>query len=319
MSGSTAPTFDLEAIRPVVVEDDVIAAVRDAYLAQARSEVVSPLPGQLLFEDPPGDCHLKYGYLRGAPVFVIKVAIGFYQNAARGLPSNNGMVLVFDKATGQTIAILQDQGWLTSWRTAAGGAIAATAGAPTAVSALGIMGTGHQAHLQARWSARALRTNQVVIWGRSAGAAEALAQDLTAEGVDAQATTSVDALCRSCNVIITCTPADKPILPDAAVQPGTHIVALGADSPGKQELDPALFRRASIVLTDDHAQCLHHGEFGHGVNTGNISAEADGLLGDLLAGRTVPSRSGDITIADLTGLAAQDIAIADLVCRTLMR
>lgn len=318
MPGPTAPTFDLETIRPVVVERDVIAAVRDAYVTHARGEVVSPVPGQLLFDDPPGDCHLKYGYLRTAPVFVIKVAMGFYQNVARGLPTNNGMVLVFDKATGQTVAILQDQGWLTSWRTAAGGAIAATAGAPTSVSALGVIGTGHQANLQARWSARALKTNRIVIWGRAIAAAEALARDLCSEGFEAQAVASVDALCRGCNVIVTCTPADQPILPSASVRPGTHIVALGADSPGKQELDPVLFRRASLVLTDDHAQCLHHGEFGHAVKTGDIPAEADVMLGDLLAGRTPPARPGDVTIADLTGLAAQDIAIADLVCRKLL-
>ena len=318
MPRPAVPSFDLEAIRSVVSEDAVLAAVRDAYVAHARGEVVSPPPGQLLFDSPPGDCHVKFGYLRRGPVFVIKVAMGFYENAARNLPTNNGMVLVFDRTTGQTVAILQDEGWLTSWRTAAGGALAARAGAPPVVTGLGIMGTGHQASLQARWSARVLGTSRVVVWGRSAAAAETLAQELRQEGFEADATLSVDALCERCNVIVTCTPASTPILASAAVRPGTHLVAIGADSPGKQELDPALFRRARLILTDDHTQCLHHGDFGAAVRSGDIAADADISLGSHLAGTSGSPRAGDITIADLTGLAAQDIAIAGLVCSRLL-
>ncbi len=251
-------------------------------------------------------------------MFVIKIAMAFYANAERGLSTNNGMVLVFDKNTGRTVAILQDEGWLTSWRTAAGVALAAQAGAPTGVEALGIMGTGHQASLQARWTARALGASCVVVWGRSAASAEALAKELRSEGFDAAATASINALCERCQVITTCTPARAPILSSASVRAGTHIVAMGADSPGKQELDPALFRRARVIMTDDHAQCLDHGDFAHAAREGAVPPDADVSLGDVIAGHRPLSRTGDITIADLTGLPAQDIAIATLICSKLL-
>ena len=84
-----------------------------------------PPPGELLFDDPPGDCHIKFGYLKSSDTFTVKIATGFWKNPARGLPSSNGVVLVFSRNTGELCSILQDEGWLTDIRTAAAGAVAA--------------------------------------------------------------------------------------------------------------------------------------------------------------------------------------------------
>jgi ornithine cyclodeaminase len=118
---------------------------------------------------------------------------------------------------------------------------------------------------------------------------------------------------RDCNVIVTATPAKAPLFDADLVRPGTHLVAMGADSPGKQELPSQLFARAAHILTDDHAQCLDHGDFGNAVRAGLVDENADLMLGHLLSHSVVPSRNPeDITIVDLTGIAAEDIAVAGL-------
>ena len=320
MSGiqTKLPVFDLDQIRASLVRDDILAAVREAFVRHARGEVVSPVPGQLLFNDPPGDCHIKYGRFHDGPTFVVKIAMGFYENAALGLPVNNGLVAVFDARTGATLAILQDAGWLTSWRTAAAGALAAVAGAPAVVTSLGIVGAGHQAENQARWVAPALGTRRVAILGRYRDEADRIVGKLRGTGLDAMAVDTVGELFGACNVVVTCTPSSTVVVPASVVRPGTHIVGLGADSPGKQELDPALFSRADVIMTDDHDQCVDHGDFSHAVRLGLAKSDTDVSLGAVLAGLQVGRRrDDDITIADLTGIAAQDIAIATLAWERL--
>ncbi|NWB26167.1 ornithine cyclodeaminase [Pseudomonas gingeri] len=312
------PVHDWPSLRAVLRHDAVVGAIREAFVRHADGQVVAPAPGELLFDQPPGDCHIKYGYFKGGPVFVIKIAMGFYDNALHGLPTNNGLMAVFDARTGQTLALLNDEGWLTSWRTAASGALAAVAMAPKHITALGILGTGHQAELQALWASVALGIDKVVIWGRAPHKAEALATRLREEGVDAHAATKVEALLQQCNVIITCTPATEPLFAAAAVRPGTHIVALGADSQGKQEIDPQLFQIASRVVADDIRQCTDRGDLGYAVRDGLLETASIVLLGDVLSGKAKGREREDaITIVDLTGLAAHDVAIATLAIEAL--
>jgi ornithine cyclodeaminase len=314
------PIFRLADMRTVVRRDDMLRVTRDAFIQHAEGKVVSPLPGQLSFEEPPGDCHIEFGYIRGGSIFVIKVAIGFYDNPTQGLPSNNGMVLVFDAKTGMTRAILQDEGWLTSWRTAAAGALAAQAGAPANVTAIGIVGAGHQAELQAQWVSALLGVKRVWIWARNKDKAVPVVDRLRRQGLDASAADSVDRLFGECSVVLTCTPAAAPVVPDSVVRAGTHIVALGSDGPGKQELDAKILARAAAIVTDDHVQCPAYGEFYHAVSAGHIAADCDLLLGRVLADEAIVRKTDrDIIVADLTCLPAQDVAIATLVVGLLER
>ena len=128
------------------------------------------------------------------------------------------------------------------------------------------------------------------------------------------------ALCGWANVLIATTPSPEPLIRSEWVKPGTHIVALGADNPGKAELDPLLVARCALIATDDHGQCLHHGDFGHAVRAGLVREDADRPLGEMLSA-TSPApftRKADmITMVDLTGLAAQDDAIASFFYRAM--
>jgi len=102
------------------------------------------------------------------------------------------------------------------------------------------------------------------------------------------------------------------------IQPGQGIVAIGADSKGKTEIDPAIFIKATNIVTDDHEQCTRHGEFGYALRAGHISDSADLSLGNCLSGASKITRlDNEITVVDLTGLGAQDLAIATLVWKNL--
>ena len=315
----TLPVIPKADIQAAVTEEEILEATRQALIAQAEGLVHSPPPGQLLLEAANGDCHIKYGAMSGADSFAIKVATGFYDNPTKGLPVTNGLILVMDARTGQPVCLLDDEGWLTNMRTAAAGALAAGAAAPDKISALGIIGAGEQAELQALWTAGLLNISDIHIWARRQEQAEGLAARLKGRELKARAAAATVDLLADCNLVMTCTPAKAPLFPADEVRPGSHIVALGADSPGKQELDPALFARAALILTDSRAQALDHGDFGHAAacrpGRGRMPPLIWGMssMGNARAGR----RTDQITIADLTGIAAQDIAMADLVRRKL--
>ncbi len=127
---------------------DVVAEIERGFVAYSRGECVVPPVGELIFDEPPGEVHIKYGYVRGEEHYVVKVASGFYGNAKLGLPSGQGMMILFRQATGEPVLVLLDEGRLTDERTAAAGAAAARLLAPPEIEAIGIFGTGIQARLQ---------------------------------------------------------------------------------------------------------------------------------------------------------------------------
>ncbi len=113
------------------------------------------------------------------------------------------------------------------------------------------------------------------------------------------------------NLIVTATPSRGPLLQRGWIRPGTHITALGADGPGKQELDPAIAAEADVVVADSLAQCVAYGELSHAVNAGLLAPSRIVELGDALAqGRSLRRSDDQITLADLTGIGVQDAAIA---------
>lgn len=308
----------LDEIAAVIEPRGVIDAVRNGLIAHARGLVQSPMPGHLDFSEPRGDCHIKFGHLRGDPFYVVKIASGGYENERLGLPVNDGLVVVLSAVTGQIVTILLEQGWLTAWRTAAAGALAAGALAPKDTEAIGVFGSGLQAALQVEWLREVVPCRRVVAWARRPEKAIELCRQLQELDFTAEAVTSPADVVRRARLIIMATAATAPLFSASDLEPGSHVTAVGSDSPGKQELDPACFQRAACIATDDHRQCLALGDFGVAVRAGAVSSDSDVSLGSLLGG-DIPYQRGpaDITIADLTGLAAQDIAIASWVAERL--
>jgi ornithine cyclodeaminase/alanine dehydrogenase-like protein (mu-crystallin family) len=304
--------FTIDDLRPLLNKRAVINVVRNALIRHANGEVQSPMPGHLLFQQHNGDCHIKYGHMAGDLNFAIKIATGFYENGKRGLPVNNGMIIVLDAQTGAPVVLFQDEGWLTAWRTAAATALAAHCLAPRANAKVGVIGTGLQGRLAVEWIAELMPDASFVIFGRDAGRTQA---EAIALGIKASA--SIDDLLASCDIIVTATPSSQALFNEHLVRPGMHFVGVGADGPEKQELPEALFARAAIIATDDHSQCIALGDFGRAVRAEKIDEMADQSFGLLLARGPVERPRNAITIVDLTGVAAQDIAIADLFAKEL--
>lgn len=305
--------IDGPTIRTLATPDLVIASVRAGLIAHAGGEIISPPPGHLGFIDPPGDCHIKFGRSRTEPIFVIKVATGFYNNPARGLPSSNGLMLILSAETGAPLALLNDEGWLTDARTAAAGVLALEGAKSEEQTVLGILGAGVQAELQARWITRHRGFERVAIWARNPIAAERLAATLNAEGIDALTFASPAEVAQEASVIVTCTPSREPLLQAIDVGPKHLIIAVGADVEGKRELDPAIIDQADWIICDDVERCLSHGE----IQGRSLEARRLAVLGQRLKSGNRPL-SG-LIIVDLTGLPAQDIFVAAKVYDALMQ
>ena len=134
----------LADIKAALADIDLLAAMERAFVNYSSGRAVVPPVAELVFEDPPGDVHIKYGYVRGDDYYVVKIASGFYHNAQLDLPSSNGLMLLFSQRSGELRAVLLDEGYLTDQRTAAAGAVAARYLAPATVQRIGIIGTGIQ-------------------------------------------------------------------------------------------------------------------------------------------------------------------------------
>jgi len=316
--------FQRNEIAPVLeCKSKIIEAVKQGFISHAKGEIENPEPVQMLFgvdeNSIEGDCHIKTASSKSLPYFCVKLATGFYKNPALGLSVNNGLVLLMSSQTGEPLALFQDDGHLTSARTAAAGALAASLTCSKKPRSLGVIGTGHQAELQARWIASYCELTDIVIWGRSVDKANALKARLADLGLEVETAASVTELCQGAKLIVTTTPSISPLIMAPDVSPGHHIIAMGSDSPGKVELDPAILGRADVILTDEHFQCLHHGELGHAVTAGLIGETKDQSFGLALKNpESLQLDSETISVVDLTGLGAQDLAIASFVYDTLI-
>jgi ornithine cyclodeaminase len=304
----------IDDIKAAIGSVDIIPSIEASFVAYSEGRAVVPPIGELTFKDPPGDVHIKYGYLIDDDVYVIKIASGFYRNPALNLPSGNGLMLLFDQKTGQLLSILLDQGYLTDLRTAAAGAIAAKYLAPQRVQRIGIIGTGTQAKLQLQYLRNVTDCRDVCAWGRDPANLAAYCEEMEHEGFSIQPTQDIAEVAASCNLIVTATAATAPLLQEEQVRPGTHITAMGSDTPEKQELDPAILRKADLIVADSISQCMERGEIAHALQAGLVRPDGPVELGSIISGQASGRTSGEqITIADLTGVAVQDIAIAKAV------
>lgn len=306
--------LELEEIRRVLPSIDLMSAIEAGFVAYSRGQAVVPPVGELLFPDPPGDVHIKSGYLKGDEYFVVKIASGFYRNPELGLPSSNGLMLLFSQQTGALLAVLLDEGYLTDVRTAVAGAVAAKYLAPRRIDRIGILGTGTQARMQLRYLLPITDCRRVLVWGRHKGKLDRYRADMEAVGFSIETTSDAGEVAGGCNLIVTATVSTSPLLWEPQIRSGTHITAVGADAAYKQELDPTLLRSADILVADSLSQCCERGEIAHAVRAGLIESARPVEMGHVIAGsRPGRTSDGQITIADLTGVAVQDIQIAKAV------
>jgi len=310
--------FTAEQIDAAVAELDPFAAITNGFIDFSTGKVTVPPVGELLLPERRGELHIKCGAVRNDWCYVVKLASGFYGNPVLGLPSGNGLMLVFSQATGELLAVLLDQGRLTKLRTAVAGAVVARQLAPSGVEHIGLIGTGAQARLQAHWLKRVVACRRIALWGRSPERVEACAADLAADGFTVTVFESPEDVVMASDLVVTTTSSSQPLIPASAMHSRLHVTAMGSDVPHKREMEPRALGRANVVVADSRVQCRLRGEISHALREGAVDDRAVVELGDVLAGRAVGrQRDSDITVADLTGVAVQDIAIAKAVLEVL--
>lgn len=291
--------LSIDHIRERIDDAAVIDRMRQALMAQSRGECDTPMPMHLstgTLEKPGGEVHMKSSYRRGGKYFALKMASTF-----GGV--GNGMMMLASAETGEPVALLEDAGHLTDVRTAAVAAMVARE-LGREDRTIGILGSGIQARLTARFYKRVLPLERVVLWGRTAERVEDCAREIEKFAAVTIAKSPAE-VAASARLIVTCTASHEALLKQRDLLDGFHISAVGADSVGKRELDPEILRRADLILADSMAQCAKLGELQHAPDQVTRAIEIGSFCE---APRAVKS-----SVADFTGLGVEDLFIAEMI------
>jgi alanine dehydrogenase len=293
------PVFAARHVQAAVSPSEAVEAVRGAFVEHARG--AWQMPSKVYVESPP-DGDFRAMPAAGGGYAVLKWVTSFPGNPARGLPTVSGVVLLSDASNGELLALL-DAASITAARTGAAAVLAAETLARPGADDAAVIGCG----VNGRAAARTFldRGRQVLLTDSRPGVAEATASEL---GAGATAGEPSEAL--ACDILVTVTPGREPVLRIGALRPGQHVSLMGADGPGKAEVEIGELLRYRIVC-DEWEQASHNGEIAHAVASGRLAREQVAELGHVLAGEA-PGRlsADDITAFDSTGLAVQDLAMA---------
>jgi alanine dehydrogenase len=298
LSVPDVPFFSGAAVEAAVPPERALEAVRDAFVAYARGEWTMP-PKVYVPAYPAGDFRAMPAL--GGGHSLLKWVTSFPGNPGEGLPTVMGLVLLSDASNGVLRAVL-DAAALTALRTGAAAVLAAeTVGRADAGSAA-VIGAGVNGRAAARTFLA--RGRRVALWDVDESRATAVADEL---GADVAASRE-EAL--ASDIVVTVTPGREVLLGEGSLRPGQHASLMGADGPGKQEIDVRELARVR-VFCDDWEQASHNGDLVHAVDAGALSRDDVTELGAVLAGDAPGRRSDDeATVFDSTGLAIQDLAIA---------
>ena len=258
---------------------------------------------------PGGGFHVKAASLR--PYFAAKTNANFPDNPARGLPTIQGAILLFDAADGRLLAIM-DSAEVTALRTGATTGVATKHLARRSAATLTLVGCGAQAAAQLR-AIRAVReVGRVFVSDLDPVRAARFAREHEAAGVEVAA--DLPAALAESDICVTCTTSRRFVIESAWVPEGCFVAAVGADNEHKQEIDPVLFRAARVVV-DSLEQCATIGDLHHALDAGVMTrGEVYAELGEIAAGRKPGRQSDTETILfDSSGVALGDVAAAALV------
>lgn len=281
-----------------------VRAVEDAFLAYGRGEAVMPPKVYVPLEHHGGDFRAMPAYLAGS--VGVKWVCSYPENPLRhGLPAVMAVYILNDPATAEVLAVM-DATTITAFRTGAAAAVASKHLVDGEPRTLGIIGCGAQSRYLVNahrhfWPEIAIRCADV-----ARQAAERLVGECGGEAVDIEVAAGSDIVC-------TATPSRHPLIKRQWIREGAHINAIGADAPGKQELDPQILLDARVVLDDLH-QAVESGEVNVPIANGTYAeSRIHGTLGEIIAGRIQGRGPARITLFDSTGLAIQDAALARAV------
>jgi len=319
------PTLiDREMLERIMGLDDYLVAVESAFRAHAEGRTSQPMP--LHIEVDSGGFHAKGAFVMGpgerpAGYVAVKVNSNFPGNPAKGLPTIQGAVLLYDATDGVLLAIL-DSMEITSKRTAAASALAAKHLARADARTVAICGCGEQGRAQLAAIARVRRIERAFAWDADVQKARGFASEMGAAlGFEVTPVTRLRDATLASDIIVTATTSQAPFLTRDCVRPGTFVAAIGADNPHKSELHPDLFIDTKVVV-DSFEQASVMGDLHHAMEAKTMARNPAiyAELTEIVAGRK-PGRENDdeITIFDSTGLAIQDVASAAVAYASFLK
>ncbi|HEV7389338.1 MAG TPA: ornithine cyclodeaminase family protein [Gemmatimonadaceae bacterium] len=294
--------------------ESCIAEIEKAFRARGEGRLARSSVAGL--ELTGGGLHAKLGVVQLSRAYAAaKINANFPENPRiRGLPTIQGLVVLFDAASGVPLACM-DSSTLTAARTAAASAVAARYLALPGASSVAIIGCGIQAraHASALCVVRPIR--RVILFDSNRDAAEKLAHELwEAHQLEVTVADSLGEATLASEIVVTLTTSRSAFLDVGDVNEGTFIAAVGADNEHKQEIAPALLR-AGTVIVDDLDQCCRIGDLHHALDAGvmrrqDVRASLDQVVAGIVAGRR---DDREIVIFDSTGVAIEDVAAAAIV------
>lgn len=299
-------------IGAVLTMSDVLELVETAFRERGLGRAQMPPKSYLFFPEHEGDLRVMPAYLEGLGQAGVKLVNVHPRNPTNhNLPTVMALIVIVSPQTGEPLAIM-DGTRITAMRTAAASGVATKYLARADSKSLGLIGAGYQSLYQVEAIARMSSIESVVIYDMMAEKAENLALVCQKRlKLKASVCGTPEEAVRGRDVVVTVTPSTRPIVKNEWVVEGMHLNCVGADAPGKQELEAEILQRARIVI-DDWEQASHSGEINVAVSRGllgraDISAEIGDIVAGKAEGRTDPSQ---ITAFDTTGLAIQDVVCA---------
>ena len=303
-----------EQIKKLVsLNENLIPIIENAFVSLSEGKAITPPIMRLDISEFHGEADVKTAYIKGLDSFAIKIALGFFNNPSIGLPSSNGLMILFDSKTGALKAVLLDQGYLTDIRTAIAGVIASKHLANLEVSNVGIIGVGMQAQLQLQALMLVRKPTNAFIWGRNKGKTSIYIDAMKNKlNINFHQCLNIEKLCEKCEIIITTTPSKEPLIKDEWLKKGMHITAMGSDAEHKNELDPRIIKSCNLYVPDKQSQTNVLGELHHAIKKEIIDKNKKFKeLGEIIKNPNLGRQTkNDITVCDLTGTGVQDTAIA---------
>ena len=296
---------------------DLIQAMETALARFSAGDVVQPVRTVLAVGPQQAYFGVMPAYVSEPPQLGAKLVTVFGQNPAKGLPSHLATILLFDPETGALMAVM-DGRYITEARTAAVSAVSAKAMARPDASRLAILGSGVQArsHLEALVEVRALA--DVRVWSPQPRSRERFVADMAGKvAPPIRACVSAEEAVRGADIVVLVTSSPTPVVDDAWVANGAHVISVGACRPDQREMAPALVARGRLVVDSRAAALVESGDVVQGIREGRFAeAHVIGELGEVLLGRVTGRRHADeVTIFKSLGMAVEDVAAADLVYR----
>jgi alanine dehydrogenase len=305
-----------EDVKGSLSMEETMEAVEEAFQEAGRGTAQMPPKSYLLYKKYDGDLRTMPAYLEEMDASGVKVVNVHPENPGSGLPTVMALVILNSPKTGAPIAVMGGT-FLTNMRTGAAGAVAAKYLARKSSKTVGLVGAGAQGRSQLLGLAKTFDIEAVKVADVSLEQCRSLADWAKGFlGADYVVSSDIRDVCDS-DILVTTTPSREPLVKDDWISKGVHINAIGADAAGKEELDPAILKRAKVVV-DDLVQATHSGEVNVPLAEGVIAPEdIYATIGEVVAGK-VPGRTNEdeITVFDSTGLAIQDVATASRVYRT---